>query len=44
MTCAIYLSLYIYIFTYRCVYFDMSCFRAGGVHSLQTHMLRIPYT
>ena len=31
---------YIYIY----IYIDMSCFRAGGVHSLQTHTIRIPYT
>ena len=30
--------IYIYI------YVDMSCFRAGGVHSLQTLMILIPYT
>ena len=26
------------------IYLDMSCFRAGGVHSLQTHTMRIPNT
>ena len=52
--CNVYIYIYIYIYThelythyihvYMYIYFDMSCFRAGGVHSLQTHMLRIPYT
>ena len=45
----IYIYIYIYIVLYVhicniCMYFDMSCFRAGGVHNFQTHMLRIPYT
>ena len=30
--------------TSRRVCFDMSCFRAGGVHSIQTHTIRIPPT
>ena len=45
------LSLYIYIYIYTthiltCIHMCMnvSCFRAGGVHSVQTSVNRIPHT
>ena len=43
-----YTHICIYVYTHlsisMCIYIyiDMSCFRAGGVHSLQTHTIRIP--
>ena len=40
----IYIYIYMYIYIYIYFFFDMSCFRAGGVHSLQTHTMRIPDT
>ena len=41
----VYIYIYIYIYVYIYIYtFNVSCFRAGGVHIVQTSVDRIPRT